>query len=182
MIKAILLNGPPECGKDTIGKLLQKELGCALTCFKFDLYQSTAEHFLVNLDWFIKMCNDRDFKDKVKFAELGDRTPREALIHVSEDICKPKFGNDHFGKLAASRITDLYDFDIVVFTDSGFVDEVPPLTKVADVTIVQLHGRGSFEGDSRDYVNTVGVGTLRLQLIEGKPDITVRDIIFILGL
>lgn len=183
MIKAILLNGPPYCGKDTIGKLLQEKISCALTCFKFDLYKATADYFQVDLDWLIDKCTDRNFKDIKQFSMLGGRTPRGALIHVSEDITKPKHGNDYFGKLAAARITSNRDYlNLVVFTDSGFVDEVTPITEVAEVIIVQLHGRGSFEGDSRSYVNITGVDILQLQLVEDDPDITVRDIISILGL
>ena len=180
--RVLLLNGPPESGKDTIGNLLQEQLDCALTCFKFNLYKVTAKYFEEDLDWFINVATDRRYKDKFHFKELGGRTPREALVYVSEEVCKPKFGDDYFGKLARDRVATHPSPDLVVFTDSGFESEVPPLLEVADVVIIQLHGRGSFVGDSRDYVNIEGVRTLVINLIEGNPQAAVDSICSKLGL
>jgi hypothetical protein len=180
----LILNGPPECGKDTIGKMLHDQIGCALTSFKFDLYAETAKHFSVDIDWLIHKATDREFKDVKQFSMLGSRTPRGALIHVSEDVCKPEFGNDYFGKLSARRIVDMMyinPIEVIVFTDGGFKDEIPPLQEVGEVYIIQLKGRGSFEGDSRSFINLPSIDTLTVNLVDGKPQQAVDDILSAMG-
>lgn len=77
---------------------------------------------------------------------------REALIYVSEVICKPRFGQDYFGLQAAKNLSE----GLNVFSDGGFVEELLPVIKEVgsdNVLVIRISRKGcSFLGDSRDYL------------------------------
>lgn len=184
MNRIIILNGPPNCGKDTIGEMLIQQTDAATTQFKEVLYKETAKYFDVNVNWLIGVATSREHKDKTQYRRLDYKTPREALIYVSERICKPKHGNDYFGKIAATNVEFVFGLGIptCIFTDGGFGEEVIPLLSVAPVIIVQLHGRGTFDGDSRKYINidVAGATTVRINLIDGQPQKAVDAILLLI--
>jgi len=176
--KIVILNGPPRCGKDTIGAALVGRLNCVTTCFKHDLYRATAKHFKVDLKEFIALASDGAKKDVLQ-NHLG-MTPREALIHVSEDIYKPMYGKGYFGMLALERVEDQIDLDLdyIVFTDGGFVEEVAVFVDAGyEVEVIQLHGRGDFSNDSRRYITAAGAGCSVLWLEEGNVEKAVAEVI-----
>ncbi len=86
-------------------------------------------------------------------GELAKLSVREALIYVSEIVCKPAFGRDYFGTARADSI----GYNEWAIDDScGFDDELPPTIEklgMDNVMLIRIHGRGSFEGDSRSYIN-----------------------------
>jgi len=174
----VILNGPPACGKDTHGNLLLANTkGVYLSTFKHDLILTTARTFKVSLDWLKNVCNDRDTKE-VPQEKLRGKSPREALIYVSEILCKPLYGEDYFGIKAEERISDMKDC-VIVFTDGGFKEEVQVFVdRGYNVCIAQLHGRGTFEGDSRDYIDikSFSCNTIKLDLVEGNPTPTVKTL------
>lgn len=163
---AVVLNGPPGCGKDTIANRIVAEdqlLPINITPFvkhqfKDALYEHTAKHFEIGLDEFILYASDRSLKDSTSLAGLGGRTPRQALIHVSEDIYKPRYGDDYFGKVEARRVREhkryLGGIINVIYPDGGFGPEIPPIESEFDyVLIIRLHRDGfDFKGDSRNYL------------------------------
>lgn len=167
--KIVLLNAPKGAGKDTIGRCLKNLYGCELRAFKTALYEC-AFPLSKCKTWaeFIHLTNDRDAKDKPHRNFYG-RTPRQFLIHVSEDIVKPNFGDKFFGVKSAESIS-IGDFERgVVFTDSGFVEEVLPLIKEfggKNIYVVQFTGQGSnnFDGDSRDFIYIRDVHTIRMTM------------------
>lgn len=174
----VLLNGAPSCGKDTIAQMLRNEIfgEGSIHAFKDQLYKATAEFYKLNLLQTIELCTNRETKEKLnkvfpvdarnfnllqKFKMFFGRlfgvpyylTPRQALIYVSEQIYKPVAGNDYFGKCllqAIERDTSTYNF----IPDSGFIEEIPPLTQEGHrVILVQIHRDGcTFEGDSRRFI------------------------------
>lgn len=160
---AVILNGPPGCGKDTIANLIVERCNSLNQVikhqFKDALYEHTAKHYQVDLDKFIHFASDRELKDSVSLAGLHGKTPRQALIHVSEDICKPRYGNGYFGSVEANRIRELKGRVRgpvnVIYPDGGFGDEVLAIESEFDcVLIVRLHRDGyDFTGDSRNYLN-----------------------------
>ena len=83
---------------------------------------------------------------------LGDWyvSPRQWLINVSENVVKPLAGKNYFGKALADSITS----DLVVVSDSGFMEEVMPLVERGhDVYVLRIVRDGfTFEGDSRRYL------------------------------
>ncbi|QFG06668.1 putative ATP-binding protein [Proteus phage Myduc] len=155
---AVILNGPPGCGKDTLANLQAKKDSIIKRQFKDALYAHTAKYFNVGLDEFIHFASDRVLKDSLSLSGLHGRTPRQALIHVSEDIYKPRYGSDYFGKVEADNIRELkgrMDSSFtVIYPDGGFTDEVVAIEPEFDViVIVRLHRDGfDFSNDSRDYI------------------------------
>lgn len=164
---AVILNGPPESGKDTIAQLWVEQrfhlkLAGAYRAFvknqfKDALYKHTARHFGVDLDAFTKAASCRETKDSHNFAGLGERTPREALIYVSEKLYKPRYGKEYFGHCEASRFEEQAhraadNALMVVYPDGGFEEEVKVHPADA-VIVVRLHREGKdFSKDSRDYI------------------------------
>ena len=151
--KIVLLNGPPGCGKDVLAdclELLDEDVNrCS---FKDPLYDLVAAQYGVPLGWFTKLATNRHRKES-KSSHLDDRSPRGAMIHMSEGVIKPVFGRDIFGKLA---VKSLVPGCTNVFSDSGFIEEVKPLFEAipwAEVLLVRIHKRGTFEGDSRNYLD-----------------------------
>lgn len=151
--RVILLNGPPGSGKDTAAGLLTSSIhGAAHKEFKQALRRLTAEHYGVALEPFAAQCADRVAKETPR-ADLGGKTPRGALIHVAEEVIKPKHGGDYFGKCAAD---DCEPGVFNVFSDCGFPAEIDTMVErfgAANVCVIRLHRDGcGFAGDSRSYV------------------------------
>ncbi|UCR74505.1 hypothetical protein RCIP0073_00038 [Klebsiella phage RCIP0073] len=156
MKKVIILNGPPGCGKDTIARVLEEIGGFDIHSFKKPMFD-IAETMLgpVKFKQFMKLYNDRDTKE-MPCDLLGQMSPREFFIHISESFVKPILGNEQFGYLAASGAIEATSH--VVFSDGGFPDEVRALIEHEQsdyhLYLVRLHREGfTFEGDSRNYVN-----------------------------
>ena len=123
----------------------------------------------------------QELADRVKGAYQNNRetTPlslREAMIFVSEMVAKPIFGKDYFGKCRAESLQD----GVVYIDDStAFVDELNhAIMKLGmdNILLIRIYGRGTFEGDSRNYIpdgvirNTVDIqndGTLEEFLERG---------------
>lgn len=153
--KVVILNGPPNCGKDTLADLMYHEYTgakVARRAMKDGLYDLTADLFLVDREWFRIVCADRARKE-APMKRLGGRSPREALIYVSEQVVKPAFGHDYFGRYAAEN---LEQGALNIFSDGGFVEEAIPVLNVVgadNVLLVQIYREGcSFDGDSRNYL------------------------------
>lgn len=133
---AIILNGPPGCGKDTIAKLLcdiphkqrceaHGEAVCdcptlAYPCneytrhqplahrqFKLHLYKATADYFGIELGHLIRIATDRTLKEE-RSTRLYGLSPRSALIHVSERYLKHLYGLDYLGRQEAAAV--LYEW------------------------------------------------------------------------
>ena len=153
--KVVILNAPPECGKDTIADLIVKHLHATKHEFKHTLYKAFADYYALYLQDAIHICTDRRYKDNLtsKFSIDYGITPREGLIFVSEKVFKPRYGNDYFGVKAAGLLTE----GVNAFSDGGgWWDELVPVADKAEQTIIcRLHRTGfSFDGDSRDYYNS----------------------------
>lgn len=151
-MSVIIFNGPPGTGKDE-ACLFFKERGFQHLSFKYHLFRATADYFNVSLEWFMHNYDDRSVKER-KEEKLGNRSRREALIHVSEDIVKPSKGKDYFGAMAATEIEKDKDY---CFSDGGFMEElIPIINKIGaeTITLVQLTREGcDFSSDSRRYFN-----------------------------
>ena len=148
--------------------------------FKDALYVDTAEYFNIDVNDLIEYHSSRELKEQASemfpknekhslkqymlgllyvvgaifnirsLMSLGYYSSREALIHVSENIVKPKQGNDFYGRKLVERIEA--SSERYIFTgDGGFFDEVTPLLEAGyNVYIVQLERNGAtFENDSR---------------------------------
>ena len=83
--RAVILNGPPGSGKDTLADAFASAFSTERRAFKDGLIDLTADLLLVDRDWFRLVCADRDEKETPK-EQLGGRSPRQALIYVSEEV------------------------------------------------------------------------------------------------
>ena len=156
MKKVIILNGPAGVGKDTIAAILRETSGFEVHSFKEPMF-NIAKAMLggEKFDQFMMLYNDRDTKE-LPCDLLGQMSPREFFIHISESFVKPIMGKEHFGYLASQGVHDAINH--VVFSDGGFPDEVKALVfsehAMYEVWVVRLHREGcTFAGDSRNYVN-----------------------------
>ena len=149
----VIFNGPPASGKDEAASFFKEKFGFGNLSFKYQLFKETFEHFEVNKRWFMEGYNDREQKEKKEFA-LNGMSRREAMIHVSENIIKPKKGLDYFGQSVANEI---FEGNNYALADGGFVEELEPIIQKVgkeNVIIVQLTREGhNYSTDSRKYFN-----------------------------
>ena len=149
----VIFNGPPASGKDEAATVFKENFGFGNLSFKYQLFKETISHFEVNERWFMDGYNDRAQKEKKEFA-LNGMSRREAMIHVSENIIKPKKGLDYFGRSVADEI---FEGNNYALADGGFVEELEPIVQKVgkeNVVIVQLTREGhDYSTDSRKYFN-----------------------------
>lgn len=187
-IDVILLNGPPGCGKDTISNGLWGASDIVGKQFKqmevkYELFVQVIKYFSLDAHdqkEFYARYDNRAFKEE-PWHILENMSPREAMIHVSERVCKPRYGNNYFGKAAASRLLSHWreGAKLAVFSDGGFREEVQELAKVANLFVVRLHGRGDWGNDSRSYLDTTGLDVWAehdLTLVDGEAGEAVRTV------
>ena len=165
-LKVVFLNGPPGAGKDTAGHAIVEEyFDTEIAKFAEPLKRMT--HAMYNLPSDL----DPEFFDAVKDeprSEFYGKTPRQAYIFTSENIIKPHFGDDYYGKLLLRTLWRLYQTGVrlVAVTDSGFSPEAWPtihLVGKENCMLLRVHaeGRGkTFSGDSRSYIELPGVYTV----------------------
>lgn len=183
----IILNGPPGCGKDTLGELIHRQAGMVKVNFKSPMWEiAKASLGEVTYNKFCQLYDNRDTKEAPQDF-LGGFSPREFFIHISERWCKPVFGDEYFGErfLSTVRAMDTYDF---IVTDGGFPKELEPTLKAhLRVVVVRLHREGfTFKGDSRDYYRDDAFNHLPpllrpkfldIELISGDPQGAVDKIL-----
>lgn len=132
--------------KDKLIELTATTLGITVEEFLYG-YDSTASDFvqdnkeLFPVETLIHACTKGWWKDVCIYG-LGNKcvSKREALIHVSENIIKPNFGEDYFGKALVESISPMVDFAFVA--DGGFVQEVEAVVHavgLGNVLVVNLY-------------------------------------------
>lgn len=159
MSHIVLLNGPPRSGKDTLAMGLASRLN--YRHMKFATPLKNAIPAIFNLEpvvWQGLMTNAKEIRSPL----FGGMSPREALIWLSEDAIKPKFGDDFFGKRLVNQILD-ENLPRTVISDSGFYPEAAVVVRAFSpeaLTLIRLHREDcSFKGDSRGYIDLPGVQT-----------------------
>lgn len=148
-MKTLLFQGPPSSGKDTCVGILKNLYPLRVNHLemKTQLFIDTCKTFNVELDWFM---DGYDQNKGEPMVELENWTKRQALIHTSENIIKPAFGSDYYGKKAAERLTP---HRINLFSDCGFPEEIVPITEASMCVLVHVvRPNTSFKNDSRRYV------------------------------
>ncbi|AZF88091.1 deoxynucleoside monophosphate kinase [Pectobacterium phage Arno160] len=193
-MKVILLNGPIGSGKDTIGAALFRALvqrGCRvrMASFKAAIWEVLGRHFGLTTEQVkhLQCAHDNRVLKERPQALLYGRSTREALIYISEEVVKPNCGVDYFGRQVADylQVDERYNdpFDFAIITDSGFIEELQPVAHRYSSYVFRLMGRGTFEGDSRRYLEwaeCVEAGVLAMKdihLEEGHPEYAVDEIL-----
>jgi len=86
-------------------------------------------------------------------VEMVNISIREAMIYVSECICKPTFGKGYFGE---ARIKSMSDNETAIDDSTGFQEELYPAIEQLgqeNIILIRIHGRGEFaSNDSRNYI------------------------------
>jgi hypothetical protein len=151
----VIFNGPPGSGKDEACHFLKTNYGYKHLQMKDELFIDTAEYYGVSLEWFMNGYDDRTLKEFPR-DELGGISKRQALIHVSETVMKPKHGKDYYGRKTAEKMDQVSSY---CFSDGGFIEEILPVINTIgqeNICIVQLYRTGcSFSSDSRNYINGI---------------------------
>lgn len=191
--KIILLNGPKACGKNVAVDRIKESINVVDRRCKDHLFILTAALFKMSLEEFFVHYECRETKElgkpefrilteaynelaaitrkdtipsKRDFTGMINLSVREALIYVSEIVCKPAFGRDYFGTCRASAIDVASGTECAIDDSCGFDDEIPPTIErlgMDNVMLIRILGRGDFDGDSRNYIqdgvvtNTVDV-------------------------
>lgn len=171
--RVILLNGPPESGKDTAAEMLKDELGWPAWVEKFARPVKEGCHGLFGIVDEVGRVLRHDAFEKVKNEpnyEFMGMSPRQAYIWYSEEVMKPKFGQAIFGNMAViNMLKKLNEFresvrrGVVVdstpyflISDSGFQSETDPVVTAfgaCNVLLIRLYRDGkTFASDSRSYI------------------------------
>lgn len=145
----ILLNGPPECGKDALARYVTD-----LNPTKFR-HDSMKGVMLDLVNGFGIDVNDEQAYREWKSTVVGrfGLTGRQFLIEFSEYFMKPRFGNDVFGRMLVERHKKAEQPHTIV-SDCGFEEEARYCVyNVNSVGLLRIKRPGKgFEGDSRNYV------------------------------
>ena len=157
MTEVVVFNGPPGSGKDHCAGYLQDYLSdgdSSIVHFKRPLYDIVAAIYGVSISQ-VYARHSRDLKE-IPWSVYGGKSSREVFIEVSEEVIKPYYGAKFFGDKAVDRIRTLYQMPIFLFGDSGFEEELEPVSRYVgrgNVILCRIKGRGSFENDSRSFLS-----------------------------
>lgn len=151
MKKAIIFNGPPSCGKDHGALHVCQTYGAALHAMKDKLVEMTKSTYCVgDAQW--EAMYTRKGKETPQEV-LNGRTPRQALIHMAEEVIKPKFGRGYFGWATARMLDD----GLNAIGDGGFIEEITEFSKVIgpeNILVFRVYTPESEWGeDSRGYLD-----------------------------
>jgi hypothetical protein len=173
-LSVIVFNGPPGCGKDA-ACLFYETLGYKHLSFKEELFKETFKFFGVSKGWFMDGYEIRSIKEKpVPQLKVSGQmlSRRDAMIYVSEQYIKPKYGKEYFGKKLSEHITADGLFCV---SDGGFQEELSPIINrfgAEIILVIQLTREGcNFSSDSRRYFN----GNLVEELVLGKQTPIIKS-------
>lgn len=159
----IVLNAPPYSGKDEIAKLMARDYpNIAHEEVKKLLFEVAIRTAGVSQELWDSLYTRRYKEVPTPYLQIDgvSVSPRQWMIHCSENVIKPLFGNSAFGSAAVERIKKLYANDnVVVFSDGGFKEEIAALSAHAAAThgnffLARIHRPGyDWNGDSRTWLS-----------------------------
>lgn len=203
----ILLNGPMHCGKTKLTNYLKSlypklvdrrikdrihELVMQIFSVPEDVYFEHYENknlkdtptplYTVTGEAFNKLLDsmmDNDAKlHYVPPSVLHQLTPRQAMIYVSDVICKPTFGKDYFGHERAKAILEN---EWAIDDSCGFKEELPPtLDRIGqdNTLLIRIHTGEEFNAkdDSRKLIPR-GIIDNTFDVTNNKEENTLEDYI-----
>lgn len=168
--RVILINGPPDSGKDLSAVILRNmltdqhdntSLPYMPIIMKFADPLKAAAHQILNIPYsceHYEKIHGNQWKNEPQIEFFG-KTPRSEYIALSEEYLKPRHGADVFGRIAARRIQLHRGIATFIFADSGFAEEAFPVIErvgLSNVVLLELVRPGcDFGGDSRGYISPV---------------------------
>lgn len=177
MKHVLILNGPPNSGKDTIAEYLVKHHGFKQLEMKSALRKLAIQLASLQLGELSTVkCKQVEFnkelKDTEKVPAFGNRTWREFLIWISETVCKPIFGHNVFARAAAQEVLQSEN-EFIVFSDGGFAVERDYLATIANVYVLHVRDGSDWGTDSRGWLPDPW-GTLHNVKAQGLPALYQR--------
>lgn len=162
MNRVIVFNGPPRSGKDTAVSTVWQlsRTPCCHIKMAEPITDSVSSLFgYTQTQWNDVYAHHKDTPQ----SRLHGMTPREACIWMSEEVVKPRFGRDFFGKIAAGKcIARASVGHTVLMSDGGFLEEVECVVDAVgseNVCLVHLHRPGfDFASDSRGLLDPDQLG------------------------
>lgn len=157
MPKLLLLNGPPKSGKDTIVKELTQYVKFQHLKFSMPIKRAVAALLDVresDLEAYKDIQSSMLQPAGTTLKEVRE-TPRDLLIAMSEDLLKPRYGSDFFGRIFWQHTKNSAS-SLIVSSDCGFEEEVERVISNAGshhCILIRLHRDGTdFDSDSRSYL------------------------------
>lgn len=185
-MKLILLNGPPQSGKDTARLAIESGDKVPFTFhakFSMPIKRAFAGMMDVPCDQDGIVYQYEVEKDKpipVLDGILGGNSFRQWQINFSEYFMKPLYGEDIFARLLLTELEEQQP-DCVIVSDCGFQVEVDYLCTrlpIEAVYLVQIWRDGtSFTGDSRQWVTPTFPTTKFLKVVNDDKAKFEQDMI-----
>ena len=166
----VFLNGPPGCGKDLVASHLTqylafekmkfaapiKRMAAAMLGISDGSLERLKETQFAILSKETKLDNGMFGTEKFEYGEKD--TLRQLLIRISEEFLKPTYGNTIFGRIAVKELLRS-SYPLIVFTDSGFVEETDTVIRSVgqrNTILIRLRREGcDFRSDSRGYIPNI---------------------------
>ena len=129
MHKIILINGPRRSGKDTAARHMEIEWpNTRHRKFSGGMKAAMKAQFAITEELWkeLEVGPSSPAKEQPR-PEFFGMSWRELLIWFSEEVMKPKFGNDVFGKLMVQELMKHTPAPYTVMSDCGFIEEVLPV-------------------------------------------------------
>lgn len=174
-MKIIFLNGAPGSGKDTSADVLMKYLWDSHRYHPYHLKFATplkkAAHALFGLSH--EADDSFEGRKELGIIDFAGYSPREIYIAVSEQLAKPLWGKDFFGKIFMRQVKfhrkmirelcrDDYRELVVVCSDCGFLEEIIPSIEAfgaKNCLLIRIERDGcDFKNDSRSFVYGIDAG------------------------
>jgi hypothetical protein len=180
-MKVILVNGPPRCGKDTLGHLLVKHLpngkSLMLAPIEVELKERCHGAYRLYHGKGVVPHNAFEAVKEMPSEYFEGRSPRDAYISFFRSWVKPVCGEDALGRWLVARIERLMKIPQIRMCTKGIIalnvgrraDCMPIVTwaRAENCTLIKLTRDGcSYKGDSREDVNLDDLGV---------PTISVRN-------
>jgi hypothetical protein len=160
-MKILFVNGPRQSGKDTAVKFLVREFGCRTYKMAGPMKGAAPELLGISHDDARVYFEDPAAKLRPHKDFFG-MSPVQWLIWLSEEVMKPKFGKDYFGRIAVRNLSEPTQSPFTAISDCGFRDECIPLVRTfgpRNCHVFQLHRPGkTYDGDSRGYLELTDLG------------------------
>ena len=172
--RILLLNAPPEAGKDTAADYLAPLVPDSFQ-FKMSQPLKDAVRAIFSLtDAEYDLC---EANKGSPLPLLLNHSFRNWQIDISESLVKPRGGSAAFGYLAHRKLSRRNE-SVLISSDTGFDDEVTPLLPLCmradgtlDVVLVHIYRPGKdFSKDSRNYIQIPGVTPIRIDNDQGTAE------------
>lgn len=157
--QVIFINGPRKSGKDTAVKFATQEfINIRHKKFAGSMKRALKEYFAIS-DALWKDLEQTD-SGQLKLTPLPDLFGLswvEALIWFSEEVMKPKFGSDVFGRVLAREMRQPTSARLTMISDCRFGEEVAAVVAAfgaKNCHVFQLFRDGyTFAGDTGRYLD-----------------------------